>query len=161
MATLARPDSGFTLIEILVVIVIIGVAIAVAVPNLFPSEAEQTRLTSERVLAKLQLARDEAAFGGRAIAVRVDTGAIEFFERDAGNPDKWNPSTSSDLKPHALAGPVTAQLALAGNAMAANDAQITFLPAGVSLPFELHLQSPSAAATIAGDAIGNLKLKPR
>ena len=143
----------------MVVVVIIGVALSVAVPKLFPSDEELTQRESEAVLALLQVARDEAAFGGHAIAVRFATGKLEFFEQDAGNPDLWNPSKSPELKPRAFDSAVTAQLKVAGSVVATKDAQITFLTVGVSLPFELSLATASAAATIAGDAIGNVRFK--
>ena len=143
----------------MVVVVIIGISLLVAVPKLFPSDEELTRRESERVLAVLQLARDEAAFGGRVIAARFDTGAMQFFERDAGNPDRWNPSGSQELKPHTFPESVSVQLRVAGNAVPQKDAQITFLPIGVSQPFELSLATPALVVTIAGDAIGNLRFK--
>ena len=143
----------------MVVVVIIGISLLVAVPKLFPTDEELTRRESERVLAVLQLARDEAAFGGRVIAARFDTGAMQFFERDAGNPDRWNPSGSQELKPHTFPESVSVQLRLAGNAVPQKDAQITFLPIGVSQPFELSLATKSYVMTIAGDAIGNLRFK--
>lgn len=143
----------------MVVVVIIGVMLAVAVPRLFPSDEELTRHESEAVFALLQVARDDAAFGGRAIAVRIDQGQLDFFERDPGNPDQWNASNSPELKPHAFANGVSAQLSIAGNVVVPKDAQITFLAVGVSLPFELTLASASTTATIVGDAIGNVRMK--
>ena len=143
----------------MVVVVIIGISLAVAVPRLFPSDDEVARRESERVLAVLQVARDEAAFGGRVIAVRFDTGQMQFFERDAGNPDQWNPAVSPALKPHTFAESINVQLTVAGNAVPQKDAQITFLPIGISQPFELSLATRTVVITIAGDAIGNLRLK--
>lgn len=161
MAPSIKQTSGFTLIEIMLVLVIIGITLTVAIPNLFPSDEQLTRQESERVLTLLQVARDEAAFGGRVIAAHVDTDKLEFFERDANNRDQWNPSNAPELRPRAFSNGVHAQLTIAGNAITAKDAQITFLPVGVSLPFELSLASPSAAMTIVGDALGNLRFKAK
>ena len=150
MTSVTKQQAGFTLIEIMLVLVIIGITLTVAIPNLFSSDEQLTRQES-----------DEAAFGGRVIAVRVDTDKLDFFERDANNRERWNPSSSPELKPHAFANGVHAQLTIAGNTVAAKDAQIAFLPVGVSLPFEIILQSSTVATSIVGDAIGNLRFKAK
>ena len=119
-------------------------------------------LEIQRVAVVLQF--DRAGLIARLVAFpvvlqREDTGQMQFFERDPGNPDQWNPSGSPELKPVTLAETVNVQLSLAGIAVPQKSAQITFLPIGVSQPFELSFATSSLVVTIAGDAIGNLRFK--
>ena len=86
---------------------------------------------------------------------------MQFFERDAGNPDQWNPSGSLELKPVKVVDSINMQLSVGGSAVPQKTAQITFLPIGVSQPFELSFATASLVVTIAGDAIGNLRFKAR
>ncbi len=149
---------GFTLIEILVVIVILGIATVVATANLFQTDEEKLQQESEKLLAVLQVARDEAAFGGRVIAVTIAGGEIQFLERDATDPSRWNRSAVEGLKTRILVEPFNAQLRVGSDAVDTKDSHVTFLPIGVAAPFELLLRSPAGMRKIAGDAIGNLRL---
>jgi general secretion pathway protein H len=146
------------LIEILVVIVILGIATAIVTPNLFPTDEETLQQESERLLAVLQIARDEAAFGGRVIAVTIAGNGVQFLERDFADASRWNASTIEGLKPRTLSDAFQAQLRVGSSSADAKDNAITFLPIGVAAPFEFSLRSSAGSRMISGDAIGNLRL---
>ncbi|MBL0125458.1 MAG: GspH/FimT family pseudopilin [Betaproteobacteria bacterium] len=151
-------SSGFTLIEILVVIVILGITTVLATANLFQTAEEKLQQESEKLLAVLQIARDEAAFGGRVIAVTITGNEIQFLERDFADPSRWNASAIEGLRPHTLSDTFSARLRVGSASADAKDNIITFLPIGVAAPFELALSGPAGNRKIAGDAIGNLRL---
>ena len=151
-------QCGFTLIEILVVIVILGIATVLATANLFQTDEEKLQQESEKLLAVLQIARDEAAFGGRVIAVTMTGKEIQFLERDLADPARWNASAVEGLKPRTLSDAFSMQLRVGADGAEAKDNHITFLPIGVAAPFELALRSPAGIQKISGDAIGNLRL---
>jgi type II secretion system protein H len=147
---------------LLVVVLVLGIAVTVASAKLFQTDGEKLQLESERLMATLQFARDEAAFGGRIVAVSISANEIRFLERDLADPSRWNPSTVAELQTRTLPDSYAAELRVgsAANQKSAADTQthIVFLPIGVAAPFELTLQSPAGARHISGDALGNLKL---
>lgn len=157
----SAKQCGITLIELLVVVLVLGIAVTVASAKLFQTNGEKLQLESERLMATLQFARDEAAFGGRIVAVSISANEIRFLERDLADPSRWNASTVAELQTRTLPDSFVAELRVgsAANQKTA-DAQthIVFLPIGVAAPFELTLQSPAGARHISGDALGNLKL---
>ena len=149
---------GFTLIEILVVIVILGIATVIATANLFQTDEEKLQQESEKLLAVLQVARDEAAFGGKVIAVTIAGNEIQFLERDFADPSRWSKSTIEELKSRALTDTFSAQLRVGSASADAKDNHVAFLPIGVAAPFEFVLRGPAGTRRITGDAIGNLRL---
>ncbi len=159
----ARPQ-GFTLLEIMIVIVIIGVSLALAIPSLRSDESETLRQESARVMALLESARDDAVFGGRAVAVRLRAGQLETLRRDphAVNPT-WQPVSTTSSTPRPLAANILGELQIGGaRAEDKPDQQTTpvvFLPAGIAAPFELTLSLATHRRTIRGDALGNISVK--
>ncbi len=155
-----RP-SAFTLVEVLVVVVIIGIGMAIAVPNLFISDEERVRQEAERIMAVIEKTRDQAAFSGYAIAMRLGEHGIEFLERDPNSIEpKWLDATRTSLKPRLWRDGVTASLTLSANDVTSRRPDepqvVTFLPAGVGVPFTLRVASKSHARVIVGDALGNV-----
>lgn len=153
-----RKAFGFTLIEILIVIVILGIATVLASANLFQTDDERLQQEGEKLLAVLQIARDEAAFGGKIIAVAIAGNEIQFLERDFADPSRWKASPIEGLKPRTLSAAFNAQLRVGSASADAKDNIITFLPIGVAAPFEFALHSPVGTRKIVGDAIGNMRL---
>ena len=165
-----KKNTGFTLIEVLVVTIILGIALSLAVANLIPDEREKVRIESERVLVLLEQIRDESAMSGKAIAVEVKDNAMQFFERDQKSVEtKWLPLET--LNGNAIAAREFASGTigdlymgtLSSNATRTNeaDAVATFQPAGVAAPFDVKIQSAVSAlnaATIRVDALGNISL---
>ncbi len=154
----SQKENGFTLIEILIVIVILGIATVLATANLFQTDEEALQQEGEKWLAVLQTARDEAAFGGRVIAMKIAGDEMHFFERDFSNASRWNASTNSALATRKIADGIQAQLRIGASPLAATENHIAFSPAGVAEPFELVLSGPVGTRKISGDAIGNLRL---
>jgi type II secretion system protein H len=165
-----KNQTGFTLIEVLVVTIILGIALSLAVANLIPDEREKVRIESERVLVLLEQIRDESAMSGKAIAVEVKDNSMQFFERDQKSVEtKWLPLETlngSAIAAREFASGTIGELymgSLSSNAARTNEAEAvaTFQPAGVAAPFDVRIQSAASALntqTIRVDALGNLSL---
>ncbi len=163
-------QTGFTLIEVLVVTIILGIALSLVVANLIPDEREKVRIESERVLVLLEQIRDESAMSGKAIAVEVKDNSMQFFERDQKSVEtKWLPLEAlngSAIAAREFASGTIGELymgSLSSNATRTSDTEsiATFQPAGVAAPFDVKIQSATSALntqTIRVDALGNLSL---
>ncbi|MEI8632175.1 prepilin-type N-terminal cleavage/methylation domain-containing protein [Vibrio sp. PP-XX7] len=92
-----KPNQGFTLLEILLVLVILSLGSMVAVMSLPDHSQEQVQRSAERVFQSMQLLSDEAIFSGRNYGLYVDENKhkLNFLMlTDQG----WQPLESSTLK---------------------------------------------------------------
>ena len=83
-------QRGFTLLEILVVLVIIGIVTSMAVLNIGDRKKEVLQKESQRIVALIKLARDEAILQGREYGLGFWRNHYQFYELDEEN-STWSP----------------------------------------------------------------------
>ena len=83
------PASGFTLIEIMVVVMLIGVAVSMIGWNLSRNTDREAKLEARRLAAIIEQVRDESVITGNYYALEVndEEGTYRFL----GNPAQWLP----------------------------------------------------------------------
>jgi len=142
-----RSRTGFTLVELLMVVAIIGLAagaVVLSVPDPRPSVAED----AERFAARLSRAREEAILSNRPVAVEATPAGYGFM---AFNGARWSALDEGPFGPETWTGGTT----LAPSAAAV---RIVFDPTGVADPATMTLTRERNSRTISVDGAGEVKL---
>jgi general secretion pathway protein H len=147
--------SGFTLVEVLVVVAIVGLVVAIASVNLMPGDREVGRRESARLALAIENARDSAWFGGRPVALTFNEGRMRRLAR-VGN--AWRPDPTrdtpfgDDLR--------VAAVSVNGQALAPGDG-LVFLPDGLDEPFRVALEVRGLGWAVDGDVAGTIRVVER
>ena len=144
--------SGFTLLELLVVIVIAGIMLGMVSFNMMPGDRQVLQSEAQRVALLLQMARDEAIVRNRQVAFEADSERYRFLIRDEKG---WLPITDDDLLrerefKHSVSFSINPPLAEGTQGF-----RIVFGREPVDKPFVLTLSAGEASIAIRADGVGH------
>jgi general secretion pathway protein H len=158
----APPGSGFTLLEILVVVLIIGVILTFATLAVRDNPEQRLQTEGQRFAALLRLAAQEAVLQSREIAIVFERNGYHFLVLENG---EWTQHDDDVFRPRTLPGDMEFNLVIEGEQLEfgsqrRQDPRIYLLSGGEMTPFELDLRyhDRSAVYRIRGDIGGRLAL---
>lgn len=156
--------SGFTLIEMLVVLVVIGIVVAMIGVNLAPDPRQALETEAQRLALLLEQARDEAMSSGSSMAFSAEGQDYRFWQRQA-DPDTdgsrpWKEHGDNELfRPRRLSDAIAVnELRINQQATDKGAQKIIFTPSGMMLPFRLTLSSGKQRIVIKGNGMGQIEV---
>jgi len=150
--------SGFTLIEIMVVLLIIAITIGMVGVNLQRGDNNRVQEEADRIVILLQAAREEAILQGQVFVVQFTKDGYRFLQ--LSNKGKLVLLEKDDvLSPRSLQDGVTLSFTMDGVA-ADTEAGLILDPSGSFIPFVLTLRAGEAAWQALGLANGKIESKP-
>jgi len=153
-----KPMSGFTLIEIMVVLLIIAITLGMVGINLQRGDNNRVQEEADRIVILLQAAREEAILQGQVFAVQFNTDGYRFLRLN--NKGKLELIEKDDvLSPRELPEGITLSFTMDG-AVADTEAGLILDPSGSFIPFVLTLRAGEATWQALGLANGKIQSKP-
>lgn len=146
-------QSGFTLLELLVVLVIMGIMLGAVTLNAVQSTRQRLQNDAQRISLLLQLAREEAIVRNRQIAFEVVGQGYQFLVL---NEDKWEKIVDLDtLRGREFTMPETKLSIISNDVAAAEKLRIVFGREPVSRPFSMILRAEADQVSINADGVGH------
>lgn len=165
-------QQGFTLVELMMVVLLMSIMAGLAVVTFNPSPSKLLKKESEQLRALILLARDEAIFRSKPLALEFYSNRY-FFSQSGEKQAEWVVLKDKQLIMRRLAKPLQVTIyrddlllemvdpddKKSGDEVPALAPQVFFLPSGEMSPFEVVFEYPAKALLrVSFDAGGKAKV---
>ncbi|MFA9273677.1 MAG: GspH/FimT family pseudopilin [Candidatus Aquirickettsiella gammari] len=151
--SLDRNSSGFSLLELLVVLVIMGIMLGAVSLNAVQSVRQRLQTDAQRISLLMQLAREEAIVRNRQTAFEVFEQGYQFLVL---NDNKWEKIEDLDtLRGRQFTFPETKLSIISNDTNASERLRIVFGREPVSRPFTMILRVGNDQVSINADGVGH------
>lgn len=146
-----RP-SGFTLLEILVVLTIMGILLGVVSVKALPSERQNLQEEVRRLALLMAVARDEAILVNKVIALEVDNEGYRFLVREEG---EWRAFKSDEQLRERSYAQGALRVTYEPASGLSGPIRVIFGREPVGNPFVLAFQLNESKVQLGADGVGN------
>ncbi|HIO91335.1 MAG TPA: type II secretion system protein GspH [Leucothrix mucor] len=156
--------SGFTLLEIMIVVVIVGLLMSAVVPMVSKSSDDLLKEQADRFSALVKLAQDESILQSRQLGLKIREESYSFLQQDD---EKWIAFEEGPFRQRNLSGGTKITLYLDDVDVSLDEGaegdkktkpQVFILSSGEMTPFSAQFAFRSGGnIKVSFDAIGNVK----
>lgn len=156
--TSTARGSGFTLVEIIVVLFIVGVLCSALVVVALPGDAALADKEARRLAALLELALAETRAGGQAIAWSPEGNGYSFLQRAADG--EWTRFPDTSVYRHrSFAGKTQIREVLIDSQVLPEGGRIMLSQYGFHSPFQATMSGGEARVILRGGVLGRISLQ--
>jgi general secretion pathway protein H len=151
--------SGFTLLEVLVVLLIMGIFVGLVSTIVQPDDRALVRVEADRLAQLLDLAATKAHYTGRPIAWTADGPGYRFWQFSEDT--YWTEIRDDDaLRARTLPHGMTISGVRIENVNSVDPMRLEFTPYGPTLSFSVDLSLGTARESVAGSPVGEVSVVP-
>jgi general secretion pathway protein H len=152
--------SGFTLIEVMVLLAIIAIVVALASVNYAPDDKQRLQQEGHKLSMLLSHAYNTARTTGKPIAWTSKKQSYEFLELDQDG-KYWTPLFNNpNLYSRRLLDGVTIQKVMIGGSKSSDGDLIVFSPSGLNPAFNIQLNFSQYHVIVHGNLLGDVEDLP-
>lgn len=161
--------TGFTLVEVLVVLFIMSIVTSVALLSINHNENRQLEAFTNELVQRIMLAEEQALLQPAVLGLSIKAAMYEFAcyqPAENGKNFSWQPMQDHLLADYAIPASMQVSIEIGGKKIALNEEvkqapQIMISTNGDVTPFIIHIgkKGKSPRYVINGDAAGNITSK--